>query len=79
MSTGFPGLLKCSICGGSLGYNRSNDQKKRPDFFQCWKYAKGMHPGSCCLAVHLAEKAVIESLEEVLKQMNWNMNTSKNR
>ena len=61
------GLLKCSICGGSLGYNRSNDQKKRPDFFQCWKYAKGMHPGSCCLAVHLAEKAVIESLEEVLE------------
>lgn len=61
------GLLKCSICGGSLGYNRSNDQKKRPDFFQCWKYAKGMHLGSCCLAVHLAEKAVIESLEEVLE------------
>ena len=26
-----------------------------------------MHPGSCCLAVHLAEKAVIESLEEVLE------------
>lgn len=60
------GLLKCGVCGGSLGYNRSNDLKKRPDFFQCWKYAKGMHPGSCCLSVHLAEKAVIESLEEVL-------------
>lgn len=60
------GMLKCSVCGSSLGYNRSNDQKKRPDFFQCWKYAKGFHEGSCCLSVRLAEKAVIESLEEVL-------------
>lgn len=60
------GLLTCSVCGGSLGYNRSNDPKKRPDFFQCWKYAKGMHPGSCCLSVRLAEKAVIEGLEKVL-------------
>lgn len=59
-------MLKCSVCGSSLGYNRSNDQKKRPDFFQCWKYAKGFHEGSCCLSVRLAEKAVIESLEEVL-------------
>lgn len=60
------GLLKCGICGSSLGYNRSKDQKKRPDFFQCWKYAKGMHQGSCSISVRLAEKAVIESLEQVL-------------
>ena len=61
------GLLKCGTCGGSLGYNRSNDQKKRPDFFQCWKYAKGIHPGSCCVSVKIAEKAVIESLEKIIK------------
>ena len=24
-----------------LGYNRSNDQKKRPDFFQCWSMQRG--------------------------------------
>lgn len=60
------GLLKCSICGSSLGYNRSNNQKKRPDFFQCWKYAKGIHQGSCCISVRLAEKAIIESLEKAM-------------
>lgn len=57
------GLLKCSICGSSLGFNRSNDQKKRPDFFQCWKYAKGIHPGSCCVSARIAENAVIRSLK----------------
>ncbi len=60
------GLLKCSICGGSLGYNRSNDRKKRPDTFQCWKYAKGLHPGSCSVSVHIAEKAVLDSLRKVI-------------
>ncbi|WP_455648964.1 recombinase family protein [Enterocloster citroniae] len=60
------GLLKCSTCGGSLGFNRSNDQKKRPDFFQCWKYAKGMHLGSCCVSAGIAEKAVLESLQKAI-------------
>lgn len=60
------GLLKCSTCGGSLGFNRSKDQKKRPDFFQCWKYAKGMHPGSCCVSAKIAEKAVLESLQQII-------------
>lgn len=60
------GLLKCSTCGGSLGFNRSNDQKKRPDFFQCWKYAKGVHPGSCCVSARIAETAVIDSLQKAI-------------
>lgn len=60
------GLLKCSVCGGSLGFNRSNDQKKRPDFFQCWKYAKGIHPGSCSVSARIAEKAVLDSLQKVI-------------
>lgn len=60
------GLLKCSTCGSSLGFNRSNDQKKQPDFFQCWKYSKGMHPGSCCVAVRIAERAVIDSLKKAI-------------
>lgn len=60
------GLLKCSACGASLGFNRSNDPKKRPDFFQCWKYAKGMHPGSCCVSAHIAERAVLDSLQRII-------------
>ena len=60
------GLLKCSTCGGSLGFNRSNNQKKRPDFFQCWKYAKGIHLDSCCVSARIAEKAVLESLQKAI-------------
>lgn len=60
------GLLKCSTCGGSLGFNHSKDQKKRPDFFQCWKYAKGIHTGSCCVSVRIAERAALDSLQKII-------------
>lgn len=62
------GLLTCSVCGSSLGFNRSNNQKKRPDFFQCWKYAKGVHPGSCCVSARIAEQTVLSSLENAMGQ-----------
>ena len=45
----------------------ANDQKKRPDFFQCWKYAKGFHPGSCCVSARIAERTVLRSLEKALR------------
>ena len=61
------GLLTCSACGATLSFTRSNNQKKRPDYFQCWKYSKGFHPGSCSIAVKKAEKTVLESLEHVLE------------
>lgn len=60
------GVLKCSSCGSTLGFNRSNDTKRRPDIFQCWKYTRGMHPGSCSISVLRAERAVLESLKTVL-------------
>lgn len=52
------GLVKCSACGASLGYNKG----KQP-FFQCWKYAKGMHPGSSWIT----EKALVNSVFEYLE------------
>lgn len=61
------GLLHCSVCGASLSFNRSNDHKKRPDYFQCWKYAKGLHPGSCSVSVKKAEAAILASMESILK------------
>ena len=60
------GLLKCHICHSTLGFNRTNNDKRRPDFFQCWKYAKGIHSGSCSISVKRAESAVIESLKHVV-------------
>ena len=61
------GLLRCSICGSSMAYNRSNNLKKRSDIFQCWKYAKGFHPGSCSVSVKKVEIAVLKSMEEILE------------
>lgn len=61
------GLLICGTCGSTLSYGRSNDPKKRGDTFQCWKYIKGMHPGSNSISVRKAETAVIQSMQEVLR------------
>lgn len=61
------GLLRCSVCGASLAYNRSNNLKKRSDYFQCWKYAKGFHTGSCALSVKKAEAAILESMGKILE------------
>ena len=60
------GLLTCYICGSTLSVTRSKNPKRRPDAFQCWKYSKGYHPGSCCIAVKKAERCVLEALQHVL-------------
>lgn len=61
------GLLKCPVCGASLGYCHSNDPKRRPDYFQCWKYSKGQHETSCSISVNKAEAAILESLRMILE------------
>ncbi|MBQ7795684.1 MAG: recombinase zinc beta ribbon domain-containing protein, partial [Lachnospiraceae bacterium] len=60
------GLLTCSECGGSLGFNRSNDPRRRPDFFQCWKYTKGIHADSCSISRKKAEATVLQSLKLII-------------
>lgn len=60
------GVLKCNVCGASLGYNKVGN-KPSSDFFNCWKYAKGLHEGSCSITVKKAERTVLESLHTALK------------
>lgn len=60
------GLLKCSTCGASLGFNRTNGKSGRADFFHCWKYAKGLHEGSCSISRKKAEAAVLQSLKMII-------------
>ena len=55
------GLVKCSSCGSSLGYNHA----KYP-FFQCWKYAKGMHSDSSGISEKLLVSGVLEYFEKLL-------------
>ena len=57
------GLLKCGYCGASLGYNKSKNTGRNPSFFQCWKYAKGIHGESCSITVSKVEKSILISLD----------------
>lgn len=60
------GLVKCSVCGATLGYNRG----KYP-FFQCWKYAKGMHPCSSGISERILVTGVMEYFERLLAGMDF--------
>ena len=59
------GIVVCGTCGATLGYNRVFSGK-RPSYYQCWKYAKGMHAGSCSITAVKAERLLLQSLNEVL-------------
>ena len=59
------GIMVCGTCGATLGYNRVFSGK-RPSYYQCWKYAKGMHAGSCSITAVKAERLLLQSLNEVL-------------
>lgn len=54
------GLVKCSVCGASLSFNNGPYPH-----FQCWKYAKGIHPES----MYLSEKVLINSVQEYLESL----------
>ena len=54
------GLLKCSSCGATLGYNAN----KTSPFFQCWKYTKGMCQESHAVISKKIENSVITGLQE---------------
>ena len=56
------GLLKCSICGATLSYTGN----QACPYFQCWKYAKGVHKTSVSISVKKVETAVIDYLEKIV-------------
>lgn len=59
------GLLRCGYCGASLGYSKPSKDGKKSGCFQCWRYAKGLHPSSCSISVHKAESLILESLNQM--------------
>ena len=54
------GILKCSSCGSSLGFNNN----PRSPFFQCWKYSKGVCQESHSIVLKKVEENVILGLKE---------------
>ena len=57
------GLLSCGICASRLSFFQP---KGRSAAFQCWKYAKGLHPGSCSLSAAAAEQAVQTAVSQLI-------------
>lgn len=62
------GLVKCGECGASLSFNAS---KNGSDFFQCWKYGKGMHPQSMSITESKLTEAVCTYLENLLQGQDF--------
>lgn len=56
------GVVKCSICGASLGYCSSSSVP----FFQCWKYGKGFHKGSCSISEAKLIRMIKSNFEEIM-------------
>lgn len=69
------GILKCSSCGASLGFN------SRGGYFQCWKYCKGMCSISHSVSVKIIESNVIAGLKaSVLSHdMKYNLPQKQNQ
>lgn len=62
------GLLKCGTCGASLAYNGTN---RTSPGFQCYKYSKGVHPGSMSISEKKAIAAVYEYFDKLLAGMDF--------
>lgn len=69
------GILKCSTCGATLSYGSNS----YCPYFQCWKYTKGYHPGSCSISVRLAERAVLGYLKSVMDGERYDYEVVKRR
>lgn len=57
------GLLKCPVCGATLTVTAGNTSCP---YFQCWKYAKGLHKVSNSITVAKAERTVFRYFDAIL-------------
>ncbi len=60
------GIVKCSSCGASLGYNSN----PRCPYFQCWKYTKGVCQETHSITVKKLEQNVIDGLRKSILSGN---------
>lgn len=59
------GIVRCSVCGGSLGYSAKTSSVKVAHF-QCWKASKGQCSSLSYCNAALMEHNVIEGLSNIL-------------
>lgn len=60
------GLVKCSVCGATLTYNHCREK-----YFNCWKYAKGLHPGGSYISQRQLESGVQSYFEKLLNDREF--------
>ncbi|MCI8453771.1 MAG: recombinase family protein [Lachnospiraceae bacterium] len=58
------GLLICGYCGTALSLCHSTNHGRSAGYFQCRKYAKGLHKGSCSVSVQKAERLILAFLQQ---------------
>lgn len=56
------GILKCGYCGSNLAITHHANG----DTFQCYKYAKGQHRGSCSISAAKASDAILETISSCI-------------
>ena len=62
--------MKCSICGKSLSFKAGScNDKYRTNGFQCLGYRRGEHKGSQYISEKKLTAAVLQSLQEVLSNI----------
>lgn len=59
------GLLRCPICSATLSYSGACAYP----YFQCWRYAKGIHPISVSISVPKIEQAVFCFFQIILADL----------
>lgn len=64
------GVLKCGYCGSNLIYINDKRNKCGTGNFQCYKYAKGQHQGSCSISQLKVEASVFDALEHIVSTGN---------
>jgi len=60
------GLIKCSVCGRTLSYNRVERKGKNYSYFQCYGYMKKL----CTKSHAISEKRVVPVVLEALQEIN---------
>lgn len=69
------GIVKCSQCGGSLGYNNGSKKNHTAAYFSCWKHGKGLCPQNGYISCSRLERMAIDSITALSENFDCFFNT----
>lgn len=65
------GLVRCSVCGGTLAMSGTPTKKKNTRYLQCCNYSRASCHTSHCIAEPKIEKAFIQGLKKSIKDKKF--------